>query len=58
MRNDPFCVRLVSDSRLAKEIAPFLNDRNIALFSSHFLKKKPKSEMAVLWHHLISLCDP
>ena len=53
-RNDPFWVRLVTDKRLlnlAKSIAPFLSSADgVALFSSHYFHKKPRSGSAVLWH--------
>lgn len=53
MRNDPFWVRVASDPRLldvAQGLAPFLSDGNIALFSSHYFLKPPRTGMAVLWH--------
>lgn len=54
MRNDPFWVRVCSDSRLldlAQAMAPdFLGSGDIALFSSHYFKKEPKTGMKVLWH--------
>ena len=53
MRNDAFWLRVASDDRLldlAQAFAPFLEDGNIALFSSHYFYKKPRTGMAVLWH--------
>lgn len=53
MRNDPFWVRLVTDPRLvdiAQGVGKFLEDGNIALFSSHYFLKQPRTGMAVLWH--------
>ena len=54
MRNDPFWIRLVSDQRLldlAAAFAPFIKpDEGVALFSSHYICKPPKTGMAVLWH--------
>ncbi len=31
-------------------VGSFLNDGNIALFSSHYFLKQPRTGMAVLWH--------
>ncbi|UJR32720.1 hypothetical protein I4U23_020179 [Adineta vaga] len=55
MRNDPFWIRLVSDQRLLDLAAifgePFIKPNDgIALFSSHYFSKPPKTGMAVLWH--------
>lgn len=54
MRNDPFWVRLCADPRLvdlAVAMAPdFLGDGNVALFSSHYFVKQPRTGMKVLWH--------
>lgn len=55
MRNDPFWVRLVSDARLL-DLATLLGSSfmpstgDVALFSSHYFCKPPKTGMAVLWH--------
>lgn len=49
MRNDPFWVRLVSDSDLLK-IAEQLLGSNLSLFSSHYISKNPKMGSAVDWH--------
>ncbi len=56
MRNDAFWVRVVSDPRLldiAQHFAPFLGD-GVALFSSHYFLKKPRTGMRVLWHQVRS----
>ena len=55
MRNDPFWVRLISDQRLVDLVTlfgkPFIKpDEGVALFSSHYLCKPPKTGMTVLWH--------
>jgi phytanoyl-CoA hydroxylase len=53
MRNDAFWVRLVSDPRLidlAQGVAPFLADGNVAVFSSHYFNKEPRTGMDVLPH--------
>ena len=55
MRNDPFWVRLISDQRLLDLAAVFGEsfikpDEGIALFSSHYFCKPPKTGMKVLWH--------
>jgi phytanoyl-CoA hydroxylase len=53
MRNDPFWVRILTDPRLldiGQGIAPFLHSGNIALFSSHYFLKQPRTGMNVLWH--------
>lgn len=52
MKNDPFWIRLASDERLldlADTFAPFL-DGHIALFSSHYFCKPPRTGKSVLWH--------
>lgn len=52
MRNDAFWVRVASDPRLldvGAAFAPFLRD-GIALFSSHYFVKQPRTGMKVLWH--------
>jgi ectoine hydroxylase-related dioxygenase (phytanoyl-CoA dioxygenase family) len=46
---DPFWVRLVSDSRLV-DIAEKFVGPDIALFASHYISKPPFSGEAVLWH--------
>ena len=55
MRNDPFWIRLVTDERLLQLAgvfgAPFIQpDGPVALFSSHYFCKPPKTGMSVLWH--------
>lgn len=35
---------------LARAFAPFLSDGNVALFSSHYFHKQPRTGAAVLWH--------
>ncbi|CAF1365679.1 unnamed protein product, partial [Didymodactylos carnosus] len=55
MRNDPFWIRLVSDKRLLDLAtvfgSPFIQEKEgVALFSSHYFCKPPKTGMAVLWH--------
>ena len=49
MTNDPFWVRLVSDSRLLDIAADYVGD-NIALFASHYISKPPADGQPVLWH--------
>jgi ectoine hydroxylase-related dioxygenase (phytanoyl-CoA dioxygenase family) len=49
MTDDPFWVRLVSDSRLL-DIAERFIGPNIALFASHYIAKPPFDGQAVLWH--------
>jgi len=49
MRNDPFWVRVVSDPRLLRIAQAFLGN-DIALFSSHYFCKLPKTGLPVLWH--------
>ena len=52
MRNDAFWCRVVSDPRLldlAAAFSPFLAD-GIAVFSSHYFAKPPRSGMRVLLH--------
>jgi len=51
-RNDPFWVRVVSDPRLldcAAAQADFLKE-GIALFSSNYFCKQPRTGKSVLWH--------
>jgi len=51
-RNDPFWIRLVSDPRLldcAAAHADYLSE-GIALFSSNYFCKPPRSGQPVLWH--------
>eukprot|EP00730_Choanoeca_flexa_P003821 TRINITY_DN11515_c0_g2_i1.p1 TRINITY_DN11515_c0_g2~~TRINITY_DN11515_c0_g2_i1.p1 ORF type:complete len:345 (+),score=55.76 TRINITY_DN11515_c0_g2_i1:37-1035(+) len=54
MRNDAFWVRVCADHRLveiAQELAPFLQrSPGVALFSSHYFNKLPRTGKAVLWH--------
>lgn len=55
MRNDPFWIRLVSDQRLLDLAAffgsSFINpEQGVALFSSHYFAKPPKTGKKVLWH--------
>jgi ectoine hydroxylase-related dioxygenase (phytanoyl-CoA dioxygenase family) len=55
MRNDPFWVRLVSDQRLLDLAALFgasfiKADEGVALFSSHYFCKPPRTGKSVLWH--------
>ena len=48
-------VRLITDDRLldaAVGMAPFLADGNVALFSSHYFTKMPRTGMPVLWHQV------
>ncbi len=47
--DDPFWVRLVSDSRLVDVAAAFVGP-NVALFASHYIVKAPKTGRPVLWH--------
>ena len=49
MTDDPFWVRLVSDSRLLDIAAAYVGD-NIALFASHYISKPPGDGLPVLWH--------
>ena len=52
MRNDPFWVRLLTDPRLvalARQFADFI-DTEVALFSSHYFIKQPRTGLAVGWH--------
>lgn len=49
VRDDPFWVRLVSDSRLLDIAEQFIGP-NIALFASHYICKPPFSGQPVLWH--------
>jgi len=51
MRNDPFWVRVVSDSRLLDIASTFLRGPDgIALFSSHYFCKAAGTGQRVLWH--------
>ena len=54
MRNDPFWVRVCADPRLldlAASVVPFLESgAPMALFSSHYFCKLPRTGMPVLWH--------
>jgi ectoine hydroxylase-related dioxygenase (phytanoyl-CoA dioxygenase family) len=47
--NDPFWLRLVSDSRLLDIAEKFIGP-DIALFASHYICKPPYDGKAVLWH--------
>lgn len=47
--DDPFWYRLVSDDRLLDVAQAFIGP-NIALFSTHYICKPPKTGQAVLWH--------
>ena len=49
MRNDPFWVRLASDSRLLDLAQRFLGP-DLALFSSHYFCKMPRVGREVPWH--------
>jgi phytanoyl-CoA hydroxylase len=52
LQNDAFWMRLCNERRLldiAQAFAPFLAN-GVALFSSHYFVKKPRTGMAVLWH--------
>lgn len=49
VREDPFWVRLISDSRLL-DIAEMFIGPNIALFASHYISKPPTDGRPVLWH--------
>lgn len=49
VRDDPFWVRLISDSRLLDIAEQFIGP-NIALFASHYIAKPPLDGQAVLWH--------
>jgi len=49
MRNDPFWVRLISDDSLLDYVQELIGP-NIALFSSHYFNKMPKSTREVMWH--------
>lgn len=49
MKDDPFWVRLISDSRLLDVAEQFIGP-NIALFASHYISKPPFDGQAVLWH--------
>jgi phytanoyl-CoA hydroxylase len=46
---DPFWVRLVSDSRLLDLAEQFIGP-DIALFASHYIAKPPRDGQQVLWH--------
>ena len=47
--DDPFWLRLVSDTRLLDCVEPILG-KDIALFASHYIAKPPKTGKAVGWH--------
>jgi Phytanoyl-CoA dioxygenase (PhyH) len=47
--NDPFWVRLISDSRLLDVAEQFVGP-DIALFASQYICKPPPEGQAVLWH--------
>ncbi|MFD1677348.1 phytanoyl-CoA dioxygenase family protein [Alicyclobacillus fodiniaquatilis] len=49
MTDDPFWVRLVSDSRLLDIAEQFVGE-NIALFASHYISKPPYDGQPVFWH--------
>lgn len=49
VRDDPFWVRLVSDSRLLDIAEKFLGP-DLALFASHYICKPAFSGQSVLWH--------
>lgn len=49
MKDDPFWVRLVSDSRLVDVASIFVGD-DIAVFASHYVNKPPFTGKPVLWH--------
>mmetsp|Transcript_24237 Transcript_24237/g.68732 ORF Transcript_24237/g.68732 Transcript_24237/m.68732 type:complete len:321 (+) Transcript_24237:116-1078(+) len=49
MRNDPFWVRLMSDSRLL-DLVQFFIGPHIASFSSHYFCKMPHTTRNVPWH--------
>lgn len=49
MRNDPFWVRLMSDSRLLDLVQCFVGP-HIASFSSHYFCKMPHGTRSVPWH--------
>lgn len=49
VRDDPFWIRLVSDTRLL-DIAETFIGPNIALFASHYISKPPFNGQPVLWH--------
>lgn len=49
VRNDPFWVRLISDSRLL-DVAELFVGPDIALFASHYISKPPSDGQPVLWH--------
>lgn len=49
MTNDPFWVRLVSDTRLLDIAEQFVGE-DIALFASHYICKPPFDGQPVLWH--------
>lgn len=47
--DDPFWIRLCTDSRLIDVIEPFLGP-DIALFAAHYISKPPRTGHPVLWH--------
>jgi ectoine hydroxylase-related dioxygenase (phytanoyl-CoA dioxygenase family) len=47
--DDPFWIRLVSDSRLLDIAAAFVGD-DIALYASHYIAKPPLQGQPVFWH--------
>lgn len=47
--DDPFWIRLCTDSRLIDVIEPFLGP-DIALFAAHYISKPPRDGRPVLWH--------
>jgi phytanoyl-CoA hydroxylase len=47
--DDPFWVRLISDSRLLDIAQQFIGP-DIALFATHYICKPPRTGQAVLWH--------
>lgn len=49
LRDDPFWIRLISDSRLVDIAAKFVGP-DISLFASHYICKPPYSGQPVLWH--------
>ncbi len=49
MADDPFWLRLVSDSRLLDVAGRFVG-ADIALFASHYIAKPPRNGQQVLWH--------
>jgi len=49
VKDDPFWVRLVRDSRLLDVAESFIGP-NMALFASHYICKPPRTGQQVLWH--------